>query len=250
MQEIEPAAGSSPAKSAEPSRARSAERRRDPEDTKERLLEAAERLFAQRGFEGTSLRAVTLAAGTSVSAAHYHFGSKEALLVATVRRHAEPVIAERFARLERLEREAHGGALPLEAVLDAFLRPIFEQRAARADGGEVFRRIAARLFSDPPEVVASLKREIFGRTAQRFIEALARALPDKPRDEIALDLQFLVGIMVHVTSGHLADAPRPPGSAPLGDLADEVLLRRMVDFVAAGLRSRPGPATPGRRAPR
>jgi AcrR family transcriptional regulator len=215
-------------------------RRRDPEDTKERLLDAAERLFAERGFEGASLRAVTQAAGTSVSAAHYHFGSKEALLVATIRRRAEPVMATRAARLAELERRAGDAPLPLEAVLDAFLRPIFEQRA-RPDRAEDFRRIAARLFSDPPPVVAALKREVFGRTAAHFLDALERALPGKPRHEIALDLQFLVGVMVHVTAGHLDDFPAPEGWPSLDALSDEVVLDRMVRFVAAGLRA-PGPA--------
>jgi AcrR family transcriptional regulator len=214
-----------------------AERRRDPEETQERLLDAAERLFGERGFDGTSLRAVTQAAGTSVSAAHYHFGSKEALLVATIRRRTEPITRARLEGLERLEREAAGTPIPLERLLDAFLRPIFEYRAARGDHGETFRRIAARLFSDPPAVVADLKREIFGPTVERFMSALARALPERSSRSIALDLQFLVGVMVHVTSGHLEDAP-DGGSVPsLAGLSDERVLGRMIEFVAAGLRA-------------
>jgi len=215
-------------------------RRRHPEETKQRLLDAAERLFAAHGFDGTSLRAVTQAAGTSVSAANYHFGSKETLLVATIRRRAEPVVRARAARLDEIERRAGAGPLPLEELLDAFLRPIFEERA-RPERSDDFRRIAARLFSDPPAVVASLKREVFGSTAERFLEALARALPEKPRMWIALDLQFLVGVMVHVTSGHLRDVPAPGGWPRLEELSDEAVLGRMIEFVAAGLRApRPG----------
>ncbi|HKJ23198.1 MAG TPA: TetR/AcrR family transcriptional regulator [Myxococcota bacterium] len=220
-------------------------RRRDPEDTKERLLDAAERLFAERGFEGASLRAVTQAAGTSVSAANYHFGSKEALLAATIRRRAAPVIEARAARLAAIERRVGDAQLPLEEVLDAFLGPIFEERA-RSGRSDDFRQIAARLFCDPPPVVAALKREVFGRTAACFLDALARALPDKPRREIALDLQFLVGVMVHVTSGHLDDAPAPEGWPTLDGTSDEVVLRRMVEFVAAGLRA-PAPRERGPR---
>jgi len=209
-------------------------RRRTAEDTKERLLDAAERLFAESGFEGTSLRAVTQAAGTSVSAANYHFGSKEALLVATIRRRTEPVARARTERLDAIERRAGGAPLPLEEVLDAFLRPVFDQRA-RPERGDDFRWIAARLFSDPPPVVAALKRDVFGRTAERFLDALAKALPDAPRRQIALDLQFLVGVMVHVTSGHLEDVPTPEGWPRLDDLSDETVLARMIAFVAAGL---------------
>ena len=67
--------------------------------TRERILDAAGRLFAERGFDGTSLRAITTAAGVNLAAVHYHLGSKEALLAAIVARHAEPVNRERLARL-------------------------------------------------------------------------------------------------------------------------------------------------------
>lgn len=233
------------AASATAARPDGADRRRDPEETKLRLLDAAEHLFAERGFDGASLRAVTQAARTSVSAAHYHFGSKEALLAATIQRRIEPIIRARFDRLDMLEREAAGAPLAIEAILDVFLRPLFEQRAARGDQGETFRRIAARLFSDPPPVVAGLKRQVFGETVERFMAALERALPGHPREAIALDLQFLVGIMVHVISGHLEDTPGlEPGR--LASLSDDEVLERMIEFAAAGLRARAA-ATTGER---
>jgi AcrR family transcriptional regulator len=136
-----------------PSRSSSASER--GRETKERLLDAAERLFGERGFEGASMRAVTQEAGTSVSAANYHFGSKEALLRATLLRRVEPVNRRRIAWLDALEREAQGKPLPLERILEAFLRPLFEERAARAEGPAEYRQVAARLYSDPPELVAS-----------------------------------------------------------------------------------------------
>src|SRR5688572_23669682 len=74
--------------------------------TKERLLNAAERLFAARGFAGTSLREVTAEAGANVAAVHYHFGSKEELLRAVLSRIVAPVNAERLTLLERVEAEA------------------------------------------------------------------------------------------------------------------------------------------------
>jgi len=204
--------------------------RRDPEDTKERLLDAAERLFARRGFDGTSLRAVTQAAGTSVSAAHYHFGSKEALLRATLLRRVEPLNRLRLERLTALAAEADGRPVALEAVLDAYLRPLFEARAVAGESPARF--VAARLYADPPELVASLKRELFGEVSRRLLDALSASLPGRSRAELALALQFLVGIMVHVTSGHLQDAPHLDADA----LSDETVLARVVAFVAAGLR--------------
>ncbi len=203
-------------------------------DTKERLLDAAERLFAERGFEGASLRAVTQAAGTSVSAANYHFGSKQALLRATLRRRVEPVNRLRLERLDALEAAAAGGPLALEALLDAFLRPAFEVRAAAHGGNAYYRQIAARLYSDPPELVSDLKRELFRPVFQRFFAALQRTLPDHPPSALALAFQFTVGTVIHVMSGQLE------GALGIGDgdarPADEEVLTRMLAYTAQGLR--------------
>jgi AcrR family transcriptional regulator len=70
-------------------------------DTKERILDAAERLFAAHGFAGTSLRAVTKEAGVNLAAVHYHFGTKEDLLRAVLSRIVIPVNRERLEMLRR-----------------------------------------------------------------------------------------------------------------------------------------------------
>lgn len=215
---------------------------RDARETKERLLDAAERLFAERGFEGTSLRALTQAAGTSLSAANYHFGSKEALLRATLWRRVEPMNRQRLERLAAAERDAGGAPLAVEAVLDAFLRPLFEERARRGEVQRDARFVAARLYSDPPELVSALKQELFGDSSRRFLEALGRALPGRPSEELALRFQFAVGAMVHVMSGNLDDAPhlrelRQHAGSRGDPSADDAVFRHLVAFLAAGFRA-------------
>lgn len=212
--------------------------------TKERLLDAAERLFGERGFEGASMRAVTQAAGTSVSAANYHFGSKEALLRAVLLRRIEPINRERLLFLERMHERAReqGRAVTVEEVLEAFLRPSFEYRASSPDTRRAVRQVAARLFADPPELVAVLKRELFHEIVERFLCALEEALPDHSRQDLALSFQLTVGLMVHVMAGHLDDAPAlewmndGEGNAP----SDERVLGQMLAYAAAGLRVRIG----------
>jgi len=209
-------------------------------DTRERLLDAAERIFAERGFEGASMRAVTQAAGTSVSAANYHFGSKEALLRATLLRRVGPLNDRRLERLDALEAEAGGRPLKLETILDAFLRPVFEEHMASVAATARFRQVAARIYSDPPDIVAAMKRELFGPVTARFIKALSAALPEKSREEIELGFQLTIGVMVHVISGHLVTVP----SVEDGDsecwaarLSDESVLQQMIAYMAAGLRA-------------
>jgi AcrR family transcriptional regulator len=205
-----------------------------PPDTKQRLLDAAERLFAERGFEGTSMRAVTQAAETSVSAANYHFGSKEALVQAALVRRLAPLNRRRLEALDALE-AAHDGDPPVEALLEAFLRPGFEAQRESPAGRLPFQSIAAQLYADPHAMVSSLKAKLFGPVIARYIEALARALPDRTRDELVLDFQFFIGVTVHVISGHTR-AEDSGGELPA--IPDERVLQRMVSFTAAGLRSK------------
>jgi len=208
--------------------------------TRERLLDAAERIFAERGFEGASIRAVTQAAGASVSAANYHFGSKEALLRETLLRRVGPLNERRIARLDALEENADGRPIELETIIEAFLRPVFEEHAASVDATNRFRQVAARIYSDPPDVVATMKRELFGPIVTRFVGAIAAALPDKKQEEIELGFQLTVGVMVHVISGHLVTTPLSEDGGCecwTSRLSDESVLQQMIAYVVAGLRA-------------
>src|SRR5690242_19878935 len=95
-------------------------------DTKQKILDAADTLFAAQGYSGTSLRQIIAEAGVNLASVHYHFGSKEELLHELVMRKAGPVNAERMARLERCENRHAPGPAPVEEILQAFLVPMAE----------------------------------------------------------------------------------------------------------------------------
>src|SRR5437879_1658789 len=95
-------------------------------DTRERILQTAEKLFAEQGYAATSLRQIIGKAGVNVAAIHYHFGSKEDLLDELVHRKAEPVNRERLVRLDRVEAIANGRPPSVEEILAAFLTPTAE----------------------------------------------------------------------------------------------------------------------------
>ena len=84
-----------------------------PQETKDRILDAAEELFARRGFAATSMRRLTREAEVNLAAVHYHFGSKEALIQAVFARRRAPLHRERMDGREQLERDAGGG--PVES---------------------------------------------------------------------------------------------------------------------------------------
>ena len=95
-------------------------------DTKERILDTAERLFADHGFPATSLRDITQEAGVNLAAVNYHFGGKEGLLIEVLERKIAPVNRSRLAQLETLETAAGSDPVPTEHLVRAFVTPLCE----------------------------------------------------------------------------------------------------------------------------
>lgn len=208
--------------------------------TKEKILDVAEELFAERGFSATSLRAITSAAGVNLAAVNYHFGSKEELFHAVFARRIEPINRERMELLEACEQEAGGGPAALEAILAAFLAPALRLCRDTSPGGRQFLRLMGRIYTEPGDLWVPIFRE-FEPVKRKFETALRRALPDLPPLEMFWREHFLVGAMCHT----IADTHRLEViSGGLCDPNDvEGMLRRLIGFLAAGLRS-PVPAAP------
>lgn len=113
-------------------------------NTRELLIDAAERLFAAQGFDSTTIRGITREADANVAAAHYHFGSKEALLRAVLDRYIAPLNRRRIELLDAAVREAAGVPVALDALLRAFLLPDLETIEALRDRGVVVAHLMGR----------------------------------------------------------------------------------------------------------
>jgi AcrR family transcriptional regulator len=113
-------------------------------DTREKILDAAERHFAGHGFAGTSLRAVIREAGVNLAAVHYHFGTKEDLLRAVLDRVVVPVNRERLERLGRLEVSSGDEPLTVEGILEAFLAPGLRSIRDLGERGVIITRFLGR----------------------------------------------------------------------------------------------------------
>lgn len=164
-------------------------------DTKQKLLDAAEQLIAEHGYSATSLRQIISAAGVNLASVHYHFGSKEELLHAMVQRHAGPVNEQRLALLDRYEAEAGGAAVPVSTVLDAFLAPM-----ARAAGGKPqFVRVMGRLVSEG--LMRFVLEKNFQEVLMRFTAALRKALPGLSEEEFRWRMAFMQGAVAHTMCG-------------------------------------------------
>lgn len=207
-------------------------------DTKERILQAAEKLFSDAGLGKTSLRAITSEAGVNVAAIHYHFGSKQGLLLELLVRRVAPLNRERLALLDRIERDAVDRAPALEAVIEAFVAPILRI----VDEGDAERRtllaLVGRFYAEPDELIEPVVREQFGEVAARFTRALRRALPELSAAEVAWRLHCTIGVLTHVlTARH--DFGVIPGFEADGP-GGRALVGRLVAFIAGAFRAPAG----------
>jgi AcrR family transcriptional regulator len=201
-------------------------------DTKERILDAAERLFAAHGFAGTSLRAVTREAGVNLAAVHYHFGTKEDLLRAVLSRIVVPVNRERLEMLEQVEAAAGSDPPLLEGILEAFIAPDLRLIRDLGERGVIITRFLGRSYTEPAEMVQALSREHYEELGQRFMEAFARALPELGQAQLYFRFKLVLGVLTYF----LADTDLTSGYAE--DLSDvDGTVRRLVAFLAAGLRA-------------
>src|SRR5690606_10883074 len=157
--------------------------------TKERILGAAEELFAQQGFGGTSLRQVTSRADVNIAAVNYHFGSKENLVNEVFRRRMDDMSAQRLElpRKARTEKPGH-----LDAVLAAFVQPERALAGSR-DGGGALIRVIARAYAEKNDGLRAFLSERYGHVQRDFARALAECLPGLGKEELYWRLDFLGG---------------------------------------------------------
>lgn len=215
------------------------------QDTKEKILDVAERLFANEGYVGTSIRHIAMEAGVNLAAAHYHFGSKKELFAAVFHRTFEPVTEARFAMLDEAEKEAGDGPLDIEKVLMSFaLPPLRMLTESTAFAKLVYR---ARVETHPD--LAQAFHEEMRETLERYMKAFRRALPGKSVVDLYWNAVYMVGAFGH------AILRLAPFDDTLKTMMDEMIpgitgekydpeaeAERLVAFCAAGLRagSEPG----------
>src|SRR6266545_4529675 len=204
--------------------------------TKERILDAAEALFMEHGFEATTLRAITAAAGVNLAAVNYHFGSKEELFQAVLTRRLDPMNQARVALLTQMEIDAEPDPVPCDRILSAMFIPALELARDPQRGGKDFLRLLGRAYADPAPFIRRFLSEQYATMIARFKAAFGRALPELPKRELSWRLHFIMGALSYTLAG--TDALKLIAElAPTETANDETLLRRLAPFLLAGLTS-------------
>lgn len=200
--------------------------------TPDRILQAAELLFSERGIGDVSLREITTAAGVNSAAAHYHFGSKEAVLEELFARRARPIAERREQLLSQLKLNRQDRPV-LEDVLRAFLQPALD--LLNSPEGVAFTRLRARMVFESEQVRSKLLGKAFDRSNAMMLEALAKALPELPPTDLYWRFHFMLASMVYTMA-----RPGRIESLTKGDIDTydpKAALEQMVRFVAAGFRA-------------
>ncbi|ANT91439.1 TetR/AcrR family transcriptional regulator [Bordetella pertussis] len=207
--------------------------------TREIILETAEQLFAQQGHDGTSMRQITSAAGVNLAAVNYHFGSKEALVQAVLKRRLEEVNRERLRLLDELEAAAGGAPLKPSQIVDAFFGTLLRLAASPDHAGKSFLPLLERTMTDPSGFIRTLFAEEYADVMERYKNALFAALPGVPRAEIMWRFQFMLGATSYAimgtdtlrfVTGWTFDQAEPPDNP-------HWLLPRLLSFLLGGLRA-------------
>ena len=203
-------------------------------ETRTRILDAAEELFMQHGFEGTSMRLLTAKAGVNLAAVNYHFGSKHALVEAVFRRRLDPMNQARLAGLDSLE--ARSQAPAPEEIIRAFLSPTLKLVEDAKSGGRNFTRLLGRTYTEPAKPVRQLIGQIYAPVMDRFKKALARALPQMPAEELVWRMHFMFGTFAYTIAA--TDTVQLIAGCKPEDRYDAALLEeRLTAFLHAGLNA-------------
>jgi AcrR family transcriptional regulator len=201
-------------------------------DTKTKILDAAEKLFADKGFDATSLRDITTGADVNLAAANYHFQTKDALIDAVIARRIGPVNTRRLEMLD-----AAGPTPSIEQIIEAFIAPLLEREILP------MLPMMGRALANPDAFLFRIFKKHLAPVGERFLAAFATALPALSPAERTWRFLFMAGSMSHVLSwSHIVNEMTNGVCDPTDrkDVAD-----RLVRFVAAGFRAaEASPTTP------
>ena len=198
--------------------------------TKDRILYAAEELFAQQGFASTSLRQVTSRADVNIAAVNYHFGSKENLVNEVFRRRMDDMSRERLAALQ-LAVEAHPGEL--EPILAAFVEPALAMAQDRHGGG-AFIRVIARAYAESNDSLRKFLSDQYGHVPREFAKALGACVSGLGKEDLYWRLDFLSGALTYAMADFgLIKRPAGVSEAVHRQRAAKALIR----FAAAGFQA-------------
>lgn len=202
------------------------------DNTSERILDAAEEVFAEVGYSGATLRMVAARADVTQALISYYFGSKYGLYEAVFIRRGRLISDGRMKLLEELKQRAD---VSVRDVVQAFLAPTIALRDT--PGGRLFLRLQARLHTEPAEISYKLRNEAYDASTRAYVQMLARVCPGLS----AKDLNWRMALMIGAYMYAFSDTHRLEQLAPEVCNANDTdeIFEQITAFVTAGISAPP-----------
>jgi len=199
--------------------------------TKNKILDAAESLFAVQGFNGTSLREITSQAEVNLAAVNYHFGSKKELIKSVMSRYMNelsPVLES--ALIEVCERDD----LSLLEVFSAFIEPLLSLNEFKENGTSNFLQLLGRGYSDSQGFLRWFLTTQYPGVINNFVKAVQKAYPELTAEEMFWRLHFTMGTVVFTMSS--SDALMDIAKSDFDKTMDIAgVIKKVIPYVAAGV---------------
>ncbi|MCL1038262.1 TetR/AcrR family transcriptional regulator [Shewanella submarina] len=203
-------------------------------DTKTRILDAAEKLFAERGFSETSLRLITSKAEVNLASVNYHFGSKKELIRAVLARYLDVFMPLATDELKQLREEKQ--QIPLEQVFSVLVNPLLELNKLRPDGTTLFLQLLGRGYIESQGHLRWFITTHYGEHLSFFVDAVSESVPEIPKADMFWRLHFTLGTIVFTMAS--ADALMEIAAADFNEQNDiEAVIRKVIPYMAAGVNA-------------
>ncbi|MCL2914094.1 TetR family transcriptional regulator [Shewanella corallii] len=203
-------------------------------DTKTRILDAAEKLFAERGFSETSLRLITSKAEVNLASVNYHFGSKKELIRAVLARYLDVFMPLATDELKQLKAEKQH--IPLEQVFSVLVNPLLELNKLRPDGTTLFLQLLGRGYIESQGHLRWFITTHYGEHLSFFVDAVSESVPEIPKADMFWRLHFTLGTIVFTMAS--ADALMEIAAADFNEQNDiEAVIRKVIPYMAAGVNA-------------
>ncbi|MBT1445932.1 TetR/AcrR family transcriptional regulator [Shewanella sp. JM162201] len=200
-------------------------------DTKTRILDAAEKLFAERGFSETSLRLITSKAEVNLASVNYHFGSKKELIRAVLARYLDVFMPAASQELNKLTAT---GRPDLDTIFSALVRPLLDLDKVRVEGTRIFLQLLGRGYIESQGHLRWFITTHYGEHLDRFVQVVCQSAPHIPPAEMFWRLHFTLGTVVFTMAS--SDALMEIAEADFKEQNDiESVIRKVIPYMAAGV---------------
>ena len=209
--------------------------RANGQETKARLLRTTETLFASKGVAGVTMRGVAEKAQTNLASVHYHFGSKEAMVLEMIQSKIEPINSKRRKRLDEAKVKFADKPLPNIEIFRALIHPVGEEVEKQITNQNGIIEIISRSFTEPGEFLDKIQKRFFGELSQVFMTELKKSNPNANEEDLYWNYHLAVSSMLGTLAQHRRMIDFSVGK--YNQNAVSAMIDRLIIFVSNGFEA-------------